>query len=246
MSNFLKNFLVKTKKSYLSLLWTLLVWSMVFNPLTFAKENTFKTDSPESIKNYIEESIIQENKTSLYNLIIQYKDDTAMLSFINDLIEDQKKEKEVTKKYLEKNMKEQDLATSLKNFSSNSIIIDTWTNEEKANNGFATGWCTWYAAYKTFPFEKEWVQKRLWTWDARQWIANAKNAGYKISKNPKVWDIIVFVGWGVSELWHVGVVTEVRDLTITLEDMNYKGRNVVTRRILLRSSKNIAWYITVA
>lgn len=105
------------------------------------------------------------------------------------------------------------------------------------------GRCTWYTAIKAFPYVNKTIQARSLSGNANEWIASAKNGGHKVTDHPEVWAIVVFSGGYYSSKGHVGYVTEVRDLTITIEEMNYAGRFVVTKRILLRNDPTIASYI---
>ena len=54
-----------------------------------------------------------------------------------------------------------------------------------------------------------------------------------MGSKPKVGSIVVFApGKGASSYGHVGYVEEVDGDKIVITDMNYKGRNVVTRRVV--------------
>ena len=58
-------------------------------------------------------------------------------------------------------------------------IISKWTYTKKIKNGFAVGYCTWYAAIispNIFPYINETTQDRPFGGNANQWCANAKKA----------------------------------------------------------------------
>jgi hypothetical protein len=58
-------------------------------------------------------------------------------------------------------------------------IISKWSYTKKIKNGFAVGYCTWYAAIispNIFPYINETTQDRPFGGDARQWCANARSA----------------------------------------------------------------------
>ena len=60
-----------------------------------------------------------------------------------------------------------------------SAIIRQWYYNPKISNGFAVGYCTWYAAMKApgiFSYTSDTKQERPFGGNARDWYANAKAA----------------------------------------------------------------------
>lgn len=210
---------------------------------------TFKKVKEKNIENLIQQvsSAVQAgDKETLINITLRYKDDIFTLEFINKIIEELKKEIELKRKILQENLEEKQLVEEIKKLWKASIIIDRYNFQDiTLDNGHFKGQCTWFAAAKAFPKISDKKQEKLWNGNAWDWLALAKNKGYKVSLSPKVWDVVVFKWGNYSTLGHVGIVTEVKDLTITVEDMNFsKNRLEVTKRINLKDDKAIAGYIT--
>ncbi len=101
---------------------------------------------------------------------------------------------------------------------------------------FPWGQCTWYIA-----------QKKLipWSGNANQWLANARNYGYKIGKNPVKGAVVSLKesGWQARRYGHVAYVEEVREDEIVISEMNYKGKGVYSKRTIPIDSKKIIGYI---
>lgn len=101
---------------------------------------------------------------------------------------------------------------------------------------FPWGQCTWYVA-----------QKKLipWSGNANQWLAKARNYGYKIGKNPVKGAIVSLKesGWQARLYGHVAYVEEVRENEIVISEMNYKGKGVYSKRTIPINSKKIIGYI---
>lgn len=209
---------------------------------------TYALDSqidPELLAIYVQSSVEKWDKEALTKIALENKDNPTTLNLINQIIEETKKEIKLKKDFLEKNLQEQELVQSIQNLWKKSLIVDKWGFTENINNGMARGRCTWYAAVKAFPYINANNQTRALMWNARDWVDSAKNQGYHVSETPEVWSIIVFKGGGYSELWHVGYVVWVRDLTITVEEMNYTKKYEVVKRILLRNDPGIFAYIKI-
>ncbi|MCG2692552.1 LysM peptidoglycan-binding domain-containing protein [Candidatus Parcubacteria bacterium] len=97
---------------------------------------------------------------------------------------------------------------------------------------FPWGQCTWYVAQKRYV---------PWRGDAKNWIANARNMGYKIGSTPVLGAIIA-----TKENWywgHVGYVEAVGPGTVTFSEMNYKGVGVYSKRTLSQNDSKIIGYI---
>lgn len=111
-----------------------------------------------------------------------------------------------------------------------------WYYNKRVSNGFAPGYCTWYAAIQS-PWMFDSNGQRLFGGNARNWYANAqsdvaKAAGIKTSRTtPKVGAIVVYSALR-SYAGHVAVVKAYYPQSgeMLLEDMNYVGKYIVTQR----------------
>lgn len=111
-----------------------------------------------------------------------------------------------------------------------------WYFNKKVSNGFAAGYCTWYAAHIS-PWMYDENGQRLFGGNAKDWYKNAQNerakaAGIKVSKkNPGVWAIVVYSPLR-SYAGHVAVVKAYYPESgeMLVEDMNYVGKYIVTQR----------------
>lgn len=119
-------------------------------------------------------------------------------------------------------------------------ILASWFQRDGGYAGFAAGNCTSYAASRRPDIFNN--ADRAFRGNANAWYANAAAAGNKVGKTPKVWAIIVFTP-GVAASWygHVGIVEKVDGDKLVISDMNYKGRYIVTKRVV--STSGIVWYI---
>ena len=116
------------------------------------------------------------------------------------------------------------------------VLAQYYLNPHKLDRNVYGRWawhCTAYAAYKWS--QNYWINIRnFWTWNAKNWIRGAKNAWFRVDKSPAVGSLMVtdygFWGWGAYG--HVAYVEAVDYSTgmITVTDMNYRGRYVVTKR----------------
>jgi len=97
--------------------------------------------------------------------------------------------------------------------------------------------CTWYVAqYKNVD----------WSWNAKNWLANAKAKWHKTSSEPSAWAIIVFSWrWYNPTYWHVWIVTSVNWNNLIISDMNYRRLWEVTSRKISKNDSAIRWYIIV-
>jgi CHAP domain/LysM domain len=109
-------------------------------------------------------------------------------------------------------------------------ILATWFQKDRWYAWFAAWYCTSYAASRR---KDIFSSDRAFRGNASAWYANAKRAGNKVWSKPKVWSIVVFspgrwAGW----YGHVWYVEQVDWDKVVISDMNYKGRNIVTRRVI--------------
>lgn len=108
--------------------------------------------------------------------------------------------------------------------------------ERKRNFAFAWWNCTYYVAKN---------KKVTWSWNARDWLKNAKASWEATGNVPQAGAIIVFIWGGYSHYGHVGIVHKVNeDGTLYISDMNYSWLNKITYRTIPQN-KAIAWYIYV-
>jgi len=129
------------------------------------------------------------------------------------------------------------------------VIISKWTYTKKIKNGFAVGYCTWYAAIlrpDIFPFidEAKTTQDRPFGGNANQWCAWAKAAGLRVGKTPSVGAIIVYSRLR-SSAGHVGKVINYLpdEWKMIIEDMNYLWKFVVSKRWEQTDNSKISCYI---
>ncbi len=115
-------------------------------------------------------------------------------------------------------------------------VLASWFQKDGWYAGFAAGYCTSYAASRRKDIFSN--ADLAFRGNAGAWYNNAKKAGNAVGTTPKVGAIIVFApGNGVSGYGHVGIVEEVSSNgKIVISDMNYKGRNIVTKRVVSATS----------
>ncbi len=118
---------------------------------------------------------------------------------------------------------------------------------KKVSNGFAPWNCTRYVAAvmpQIFPYIDENTQSRPFGWNANAWYKNAKAAWFKVGQTPRAWSIIVYSQLR-SSAWHVGIVDKYdsESWEITVRDMNYAWKYIVTKRIDNADNSKIVWYI---
>jgi surface antigen len=85
-----------------------------------------------------------------------------------------------------------------------------------------------------------------WSWNAKDWLRNAKNKGHDTGSNPTIWSIVVFQWkWYNPVYGHVWIVIDMKGDDIIVKDMNYRKLNEVTVRKVPKSDGAIRWYIYV-
>lgn len=103
------------------------------------------------------------------------------------------------------------------------------------HNRFYAGNCTWFVRH---------YKKVTWWGNANMWIRNARAQWYKIGKTPVPGSIVQLTGrWYNPRYGHVAIVLQVHGNTMTIIDMNYSGRNVVTERKISVNHPAIDGYI---
>lgn len=88
---------------------------------------------------------------------------------------------------------------------------------------FPKGYCTWYVATRV---------KVTWGGNAERWPANARAQGYLVDKNPTAGSI---VETGESPIGHVAYVEKIDGDKIHITEMNYKGFNIKSSRVISKS-----------
>ncbi len=85
-----------------------------------------------------------------------------------------------------------------------------------------------------------------WSWNAKDWLRNAKAKWHATWDTAQVWAIVVFNwGWYNPRYWHVWIVTSISWNNIIIKDMNYRRLNEVTVRKVSQDDWAIIWYIYV-
>ncbi len=113
-----------------------------------------------------------------------------------------------------------------------SKVVSSGKVARKGGNSFPYGYCTYHVANK---------RNVTWRGNAGAWLYNAKAAGMKTGKKPKVGAIIVTTE--DARYGHVGYVEKVGKDTVTISEMNYNGWGVVNRRTLSQNARVIRGYI---
>ena len=89
-----------------------------------------------------------------------------------------------------------------------------------SGNTYSAGFCTAYVKNQL-----SWVPNG-WG-NANRWASNARSQGYTVSSVPVVGAV---AQTSSGPLGHVAVVVSVNDTTVTISEMNYKARYVVSTR----------------
>ncbi|MGD8373460.1 MAG: LysM peptidoglycan-binding domain-containing protein [Candidatus Woesebacteria bacterium] len=115
--------------------------------------------------------------------------------------------------------------TTTSSYSSSSTVVASGITVY-GNNGYAYGYCTWYAYNRRAelgrPIGGNWG-------NAATWAIYAAAAGFRVDKNPEP-GAVFQVGGGYG---HVGVVEVVNgDGSIEVSEMNYVGWNIISRRTI--------------
>ncbi len=113
-----------------------------------------------------------------------------------------------------------------------SKVVKNSAKKRKTGNKFPYGYCTYYVANK---------KHVTWRGNAGAWLYNARAAGRKTGKKPKVGSIVVTTE--DARYGHVAIVEAVGKDTITVSEMNYKGWGVVDHRTLSQNARVIKGYI---
>ncbi len=120
---------------------------------------------------------------------------------------------------------------------------DLWSQGQQTTSSytlgyakFAKGTCTEYVASRRKDlFPSRHGKDRRFGGNAISRLSEAKKTGVPTGKQPQVWAIAVFWlwRWASSAYGHVALVEKIiDDTTIVVSDMNYAGRNRVTKRTI--------------
>jgi surface antigen len=95
-----------------------------------------------------------------------------------------------------------------------------WPGHER----FASGNCTWWAAYN---------RQVTWNGNGAEWLLNAAAQGYATSGIPQYEAIAVYpAGPAYAQYGHVALVIAVTPTSYTVSEMNYRGLGVVDQRTI--------------
>lgn len=96
-------------------------------------------------------------------------------------------------------------------------------DEAGSTHIFVKGHCTWYVARRFHV---------TWGGDAKYWLKNAAEAGYRTGQVPQVGSVVVTSDGGKHG--HVALVEKIDQAngTMTISEMNYIGLGVVSTRVL--------------
>lgn len=129
-------------------------------------------------------------------------------------------------------------------------ILSKWTFNKKISNGFYAGHCTWYMAATTpsiFGYTSDSTQERPFKWNANQWYDNAAAAGFRVGQAPALGAIVVYsqTSGPYAAYGHVAKVIshDPSTSTMVVEEMNYLGKYIVTRRVESTKNWKIRGYI---
>lgn len=122
-------------------------------------------------------------------------------------------------------------------YGSASVTVTTNRVTVFGGNGYAYGYCTWYAfnrrAEMGRPIGSNWG-------NAVTWASYAASSGFKVNKTPAP-GAVIQNGGGYG---HVGIVEAVNaDGSLTVSDMNYRGWNVISTRTVPASQVTAFNYI---
>lgn len=92
-------------------------------------------------------------------------------------------------------------------------------------NSYSPGYCTWFAKSKRADLPNN-------LGNAVTWLSRAAAQGYSTGSTPRVGA----VAWQGGGLGHVAIVTGVSGNMVTIREMNFKGRYIVSSRTVPSST----------
>lgn len=117
--------------------------------------------------------------------------------------------------------------------SGTRLVTTTTRATSSGRSTFPSGYCTYWAAQQTGFVD--------WHGNANQWGRNAAALGHKVGKEYVAAGAIVQTR--ESSVGHVAYVKEVKGNQITISEMNFKGRGVVSERTLNVNDPKIVTFI---
>jgi len=155
----------------------------------------------------------------------------AWLDEINRIKEEERQKREAQRQRQLAEQQRRTASTSLGRITSR--ISSTRSYEVIGVMKQGTGWCTWYVNYRRPDLPSG-------MGNAGQYLVNARRYGLATSDTPAPGRIMVTneSPWG-----HVAIVESVQADTVTIVEMNYAGRHIVTRRVISRYSPIIKGYV---
>lgn len=188
--------------------------------------------TPETIALKLREEIwnddFQQSLLGVNSFIKEYKDEKKQLKM--------KKIEEKAIAWEKENKRIEDLFNSLPH----GKILDKWWRYDIKSSKYKNGTCT------SYPAVYFWLDQYPTFWNAVNWINSAKKSGLITSDIPIPESVIIFNNGGGyhRKYGHAGIVKEVYDKYLVIEDMNYLGNFIVSKRIIPRNNQ-IKGYIYI-
>lgn len=217
------------------------IWSIIKIPPTdwlLYKIQEWDTLSSISLKYDIDlETIKQQNKIQSLNEEKKY----IFLPWWQPIV---KQHKLITKKELQSNYISfaEPLRLWMKNNTNNIVSYSELEypyelKKVQPQRVFYPWHCTWYVSnYKNVS----------WSWNANEWLINARNNWVRTWQNVEKWAIVVFNGsWYNINYWHVWIVVDVniQEGYFVINEMNYTKLYEITTRKIKINDPAIKWFI---
>ncbi len=127
--------------------------------------------------------------------------------------------------------KEEPIRKTVKKIQSAVSAINV-TLTAGANHSFPYGYCTYYVSQR---------RNIPWSGNAISWLSGARTYGFATGSTPQVGAIVVTSEGGRTG--HVGMIDAVNGDQITITEMNFVGRGVVSSRTISANYGAIMGYI---
>lgn len=163
-------------------------------------------------------------------LVIPAEDTNSSVAWLNEINAEKARQQKLAEAARLKQLAQQNRnrsssgSQSFTSYNGSYTVVGTMRG---SYNGGLPGWCTWYAHYKRSDLKA--------SGNARDYLRTARAAGMATGSIARAGAIFVSgeSGWG-----HTGYVESVSGGMMTVSEMNYVGRYVVSRRTVPTS---IAW-----